>query len=133
MAETPRLYRLILQVSSMKRGVAFYSRLLGQRGRSIHGSRHYFDCGPVILALLDPTEEGARARPNSDYIYLSVKDIRKFHTRARKLRCLNRKDVHLESAGDIVTRPWGERSFYAIDPFGNKFCFVEAGTEFTGR
>jgi hypothetical protein len=41
--------------------------------------------------------------------------------------------VHGTPAGEIVKRPWGERSFYAIDPTGNKLCFVDAATLFTGR
>jgi uncharacterized glyoxalase superfamily protein PhnB len=28
----------------------------------------------------------------------------------------------------IETQPWGERSFYCKDPFGNKLCFVAADT-----
>jgi hypothetical protein len=40
---------------------------------------------------------------------------------------------HDQGAGDIVTRPWGERSFYAADPFGNRLCFVDEQTIFTGR
>jgi hypothetical protein len=32
-----------------------------------------------------------------------------------------------------VTRPWGERSFYAFDPDGNGLCFVDERTVFTGR
>ena len=31
-----------------------------------------------------------------------------------------------------TTRPWGERSFYLRDPFGNPLCFVDAATLFTG-
>jgi hypothetical protein len=34
--------------------------------------------------------------------------------------------------GRIATRPWGERSFYLRDPFGNPLCFVDAATLFTG-
>ena len=37
------------------------------------------------------------------------------------------------SAGLIVTRPWGERSFYVNDPSGNGLCFVDETTLFTGR
>jgi len=33
---------------------------------------------------------------------------------------------------EIKPRPWGEHSFYARDPFGNKLCFVKKGTEFLG-
>lgn len=32
----------------------------------------------------------------------------------------------------IETQPWGERCFYAADPFGNKLCFVDRTTVFTG-
>jgi hypothetical protein len=32
----------------------------------------------------------------------------------------------------VVKRPWGERSFYAVDPFGNRLCFVAGDTVFTG-
>jgi hypothetical protein len=35
--------------------------------------------------------------------------------------------------GQIATRPWGERSFYLHDPFGNPLCFVDSRTLFTGR
>lgn len=133
MANTPRLFRVVLQVSDMKKGVAFYSKLLGQKGRPIHGSRHYFDCGSVILALLDPTGGDTKARPLPDTIYFSVKNLSAVHERARKLRCLSKEDVHGESGGKIAKRPWGERSFYADDPFGNGLCFVATETEFTGK
>jgi len=111
----------------------FYSQLLGLEGRRIRGSRHYFDCGPVILALVDPTPGGETANALPDYIYFSVREIEEFHRRARELGCLSQEDVHDESAGGIVTRPWGERSFYAQDPFGNGLCFVAENTIFTGR
>ena len=60
-------------------------------------------------------------------------DLAEAHRRARALKCLSKGDVHGESAGDIVVRPWGERSFYAFDPFGNPICFVDARTVFTGK
>jgi predicted enzyme related to lactoylglutathione lyase len=31
-------------------------------------------------------------------------------------------------AQPISTKPWGERSFYAADPFCNRICFVDAAT-----
>ncbi len=40
-------------------------------------------------------------------------------------------DVELDAA--IRVQPWGERSFYATDPWGNRICFVQEGTCFTGR
>jgi hypothetical protein len=33
--------------------------------------------------------------------------------------------------GAIAKRPWGERSFYMHDPFGNPLCFVDQQTLFT--
>jgi len=55
------------------------------------------------------------------------------HERARELNCLSTEDVHGASAGDVVKRPWGERSFYAYDPWGNGLCFVDENTLFTGK
>lgn len=133
MTDVPKLYRVVLQVSDLDRAAKFYSNLLGMEGRSIRGSRHYFDCGTVILALLDPAGGGEKARPNPDHVYFSVMDLEAVHARARELGCLSTDDVHGEPAGDIVERPWGERSFYAEDPFGNLLCFVDEETVFTGR
>ncbi|MGH9821626.1 MAG: hypothetical protein ACRD43_15810, partial [Pyrinomonadaceae bacterium] len=53
--------------------------------------------------------------------------------RARDLGCLESIEVHGAPAGEIVARPWGERCFYARDPFGNGLCFVDAKTLFTGN
>ena len=133
MPDVPKLYRVILQVSDLDRADAFYSKLLGAKGRRVHGTRDYFDCGAVILALVDPTDGKVRAKPNPDHVYFSVKDLEKVHARAGALKCLSKDDVHGDPAGEIVERPWGERSFYAEDPFGNPLCFVDEKTVFTGR
>lgn len=133
MGDIPNLYRIILQVADLKRGAEFYSRLLGIEGRDIRGSRYYFDCGRVILALVDPTAEGDTAKPNSDNVYFSVRDLEAVYGRARELDCLSTDDVHGAAAGEIVKRPWGERSFYVIDPWGNQLCFVDEATVFTGK
>lgn len=133
MADIPNLYRIILHVSDLDEADNFYSKLLDLKGRRIRGSRHYFDCGSVILALIDPAGGGEEARPIPDYIYFSVKNLEEIHERAKELGCLSMDKVHGESAGEIVTRPWGERSFYVDDPFGNGLCFVDESTIFTGR
>lgn len=133
MADVPSLFRVVLQVSDMDKAAAFYEKLLGAAGRRVHGSRHYFDCGPMILALVDPTAGGETPKPNADFMYFSVKDLDAVHARARELDCLSDDQVHGESAGDITVRPWRERSFYVDDPFGNGLCFVDESTLFTGR
>ena len=133
----PTLYRIILQVDNLDKAEEFYGKLLGDRGRRIpYASRHYIDCGPVILALVDVNGEnipGLQPKPLPDYIYFAVSDAGAVYERARELKCLSTEDVHGESAGDLVKRPWGERSFYVHDPWGNGLCFVDENTLFTGR
>lgn len=128
-----KLFRVILQVSDLDKAAEFYSKLLDNKGRRIPGaSRHYFDCGPVILALVDPAAGGESAKPTSDYIYFAVGDLEQVYERACKLGCLSTEDVHGASAGEIVVRPWGESSFYVKDPWDNGLCFVDEKTLFTG-
>jgi hypothetical protein len=134
MTNAPALFRLILQVDDLDRASEFYAKLLDDPGRRIpRASRHYIDCGPVILALVDVTAGGEEPKPIPDKIYFAVADLEKVYARATELGCLSSEDVHGESAGEIVVRPWGERSFYAHDPWNNGLCFVDEKTLFTGR
>ena len=100
MPESPEIFRVALQVTDIEAAARFYSSLLGIDGRSIRGARYYFDCGPVILALVGPGE-GA-ARPNPDDIYFSVRDLEAVHARATQLECLAQGEVHGAPAGSIV-------------------------------
>jgi predicted enzyme related to lactoylglutathione lyase len=128
-----KLFRIILQVDNLDKAAEFYAKLLDDRGRRIpRASRHYIDCGPVILALVDQTAGGEQPKPLPDNIYFAVEDLEKVHARATGLGCLSSDDVHGASAGEIVVRPWGERSFYVYDPWGNGLCFVDDKTLFTG-
>lgn len=133
MADEPKLFRVMLEVADLNAAFEFYSTLLGIEGRVLRGSRAYFDCGAVILAIVDPTPGGVEPTPNVGDLYFSVKDLEKVHARARELKCLSKEEVHDENAGDIVTRPWGERSFYVKDPWNNGLCFVDEKTLYTGR
>ncbi len=121
-----KLYRVILPVSDIERAQEFYSQLLGFSGERVSSGRHYFDCGGTILACFDPRADGDDfdARPNPDHVYFAVPDLEAVLARARTARC--------NALGEIKVRPWGERSFYATDPFGNKICFVDETTVFTG-
>lgn len=130
----PKLFRIALQVADLDQGAAFYGKLLDDPGRRIpRGSRHYFDCGPVILALVDVTAGDLEPKPIPDYVYFAVSDLDQVYERAKELNCLAKEDVHGEDAGAIVKRPWGELSFYAEDPWGNGLCFVDESTLFTGK
>ena len=134
MSQAPKLFRIILQVPDLDQAEQFYGELLGDKGRRIpRASRHYIDCGPVILALVDVTADGETPKPLPDNIYFAVANLDAVYARAKALNCLSREDVHGVSAGEIVVRPWGERSFYVIDPWDNKLCFVDETTLFTGK
>jgi catechol 2,3-dioxygenase-like lactoylglutathione lyase family enzyme len=128
-----KIFRVIVPVSDLETAVSFYARLLDMPGRAVRGGRHYFDCGPVILALLDNKLLDNKKPPISDYLYLAVAGLEAVHARAADLGCLSKESVHGASAGEMIVRPWGERCFYVYDPFGNGLCFVEEGTEFRAR
>lgn len=123
----PRLYRVILPVGDIDAAEAFYSELLGLPGTRVSGGRHYFNCGGVILACFDPRADGDDfdAQPNPGHVYFAVGDLEAVFERAKGLPCRYVED-------EIRARPWGERSFYARDPFGNRICFVDERTLFTG-
>src|SRR6267154_4836091 len=130
----PTLFRIALQVGDLDQASAFYAKLLDDQGRRIpRGARHYFDCGPVILALVDVTAGHREPQPIPDYVYFAVGNLDEMHERATAMNCLAKEDVHGADAGAIVQRPWGERSFYAEDSWGNGLCFVDENTLFTGR
>jgi uncharacterized glyoxalase superfamily protein PhnB len=122
-----RLYRVILQVSDITLAERFYGRLLKTPGKRVSPGRHYFDCGGTILACFDPMADGDKkeAKPNPDHVYLAVDNLEEVFQRAAGAGC-----QWIEAT--IQRRPWGERSFYALDPFGNPICFVDESTVFTG-
>ena len=123
-----RLFRVILPVSNIAEAAAYYAAILGQPGNRISPGRHYFGCGPCILACFDPRADGDPwdARPNPDHLYFAVKNLDEYFAR-----------VSGQPKGSILrpieTQPWGEKSFYCADPFGNKLCFVDEATCFTGE
>ncbi len=124
----PSIFRIFVPVTDFEKAMAFYQTLFDTEGTIIHRGRQYFDCGHVIFAVIENN-----GTPIGDHIYFSVDDLKVYFERARELGCLERSDVHGAPSDEIVVRPWGERSFYARDPFGNGLCFVDQNTLFTGR
>lgn len=121
---TARLIRVAVPVVGIEAAAAFYSAVLVDPGRRISAGRHYFGCGSAVLACVDARADGSTRDnpPNADLLYLAVSDLES---------CLER----VQAAGGAVqrpieTQPWGERSFFCTDPFGNKLCFVDEPTMF---
>jgi catechol 2,3-dioxygenase-like lactoylglutathione lyase family enzyme len=123
----PHLFRVILPVSDIEAAASFYARLLDLPGVRVSGGRHYFDCAGTILACYDALADGdsERVGPNPQHVYFGVDDLDAAHARAERAGC--------RELTEIEVRPWGERSFYARDPFENPICFVDSQTLFTGE
>jgi len=129
--DVPQFFRLNIEVGDLAAGIEFYTKLLDIPGRKQPGSRVYFDAGPVTLQVVDVSSAG-KPHPAAKALYFTVKDLDAAFARAKSLGCLSRESVHDAPGGGIVVRPWGERSFYADDPWSNPLCFVEEGTVYTG-
>jgi predicted enzyme related to lactoylglutathione lyase len=126
-----KLYRVIFPVNNIEEAVGFYSQIFEHPGYRVSPGRHYFDLGGTILALYDPIADGdAINHPwsfhENQYIYISVANLEAVH---QKIKNLNSQIVD----DSIQIMPWGERLFYANDPFGNPICFVDQKTVFTGK
>jgi catechol 2,3-dioxygenase-like lactoylglutathione lyase family enzyme len=129
------LFRLVLPSRSLGRSDAFFEELLGLPVDAGVWNRHVFHTGACMLALVD-TAGHDRAhggaprefRPNPDLVYFAVPDLEACYDRARSLA------MHaLPGEGDgIRAWPWGERSFYGLDPSGNPIGLVDERTLYTG-
>jgi len=131
MSHSPKLFRVTLEVADLERATQLYAALFGLDGQRYPGARHYFDCGGVIVAVLDVSRGGMPPTPGPKSLYFAVDDVDIVHARAEQLGVLAPYQVHGEPASAVITRPWGERSFYVVDPWGNDLCFCENGTLFT--
>ena len=130
-----KLFRVILPVSEIEQAARFYGAVLDTPGIRVSAGRHYFDCRGVILACFCPRQDGDDydATPNPDHVYFAVDDLEATFERCRKAGAtFAAGEVHGDPAGRIARRPWGERSFYLHDPFGNPVCFVDQKTLYLG-
>src|SRR5882672_5386686 len=131
MTDIPKLFRVTVEVANLDEAATFYAKLFNTDGKRHPGARHYFDCGGVILAILDVSRAAIPPTPGPKSLYLAVDNVEAVHARASALGILAPYRVHGEPAGDVITRPWGERSFYVVDPWGNDLCFCKDGTLYT--
>ena len=122
-----RLFRAALEVGDLEEAKHFYRALFGTPPRGVGGGRLYLDCGGTILACFDAKADGDSVvpGPNPEHVYFAVSDLEAAYDRAVAAGC-----QWIE--GTIQSRAWGERSFYARDPFGNPICLVDEKTIFTG-
>ena len=131
MTTAARLFRVTVEVGDLDAATDLYRQLLGIDGERHPGARHYFDCGDVIVAVIDVSQAGLTPTPGPKSLYFAVDDVDAVHRRAAALDVLAPYQVHGEPAGEVRERPWGERSFYAVDPWGNDVCFCQDGTLYT--
>ncbi len=125
------LFRVVLPVEDIDAAAAFWGAVLGGvAGERVTGGRHYFDCGATLLACWDAVADGDPhfPGPNPGTVYLSTTEA----LATVRDRAVGAGAVPDEQRGDIDRRPWGEQSFYARDPWGNRFCVVATGTEYRG-
>ena len=120
-----RVFRIAIPASQIDHSRLFYESVLALDADDTVPSRLYFHCGDVIMALIDWTVEGRgpfHATP--DDLYFATEELDRVHERALAAGA---------QVSPIEKRPWGERSFYCLDPDGNRLCFVDETTLFLGR
>lgn len=124
----PSLFRINVEVGDVDAGARDWGALLGLEGRPQAGARVYFTTGAVTLQVVEcePVHPAAKA------LYFLVDDLDDVYARAKQLGWLSKELVHGAAGGEISVRPWGERSFYVEDTWGNPLCFVQSGTTYPG-
>lgn len=121
-----RVFRIAVPVSQIDRSRAFYEHMLAIEADDTVPSRLYLHCGDVIVALIDWGMGGRGPfRPAPETLYFATGELDAVHARA--------VDAGARDVSAIEDQPWGERSFYCLDPDGNRLCFVDETTLFLGR
>lgn len=123
-----RLFRVIVPVGDINAAEAFYGRVLGVAGRRVSPGRHYFDCEGTILACYDARADGdaAPVASNQGHLYIATDDLAGARRRLAA-------EMGERALSPIEDQPWGERTLYTCDPWGNRLCFVDRATMFTGN
>ena len=126
-----KLYRIIFPVDDIQAATSFYQDIFTQHGQRVSTGRHYFNLKGVILVCYDPIADGDEIHQKwkfheNQYIYIATDDLESVHHKFLVSKTVKFVDE------EIKQMPWGERLFYAVDPFGNPICFVDEKTIFTG-
>jgi predicted enzyme related to lactoylglutathione lyase len=120
------VFRIAIPALQIDRARGFYEHVLAIEADDTVPSRLYFHCGGVIVAVIDWSVEGRGSfRPAPETVYFSTDDVDAVRQRAL--------DAGAADVSEVEVRPWGERSFYCLDPDGNRLCFVDQATLFLGR
>ena len=121
-----RVFRVAVPTQKLEAARAFYETVLGIDADDTVPTRIYFHCNDVIVAIIDWTVEGrGEFSPTIEDLYFAVADLEAVFSRTQAA------GARITSAIDL--RPWGERSFYCLDPDGNHLCFVDDTTLFLGH
>ena len=121
-----RVFRIAIPVSRIGVSRDFYEAVLGMAVDDTVPSRLYFHCGDVIVALIDWTVEGREdLQPTPDNVYFATSELDALYERAFA--------AGARILSPIENQAWGERSFYCLDPDGNRLCFVDDTTLFLGH
>ena len=75
MIDIPKLFRVTVEVANLDEAATFYATLFNTDGKRHPGARHYFDCGGVILAVLDVSQGGMNPTPGPKSLYFAVTDL----------------------------------------------------------
>lgn len=115
-----REVRVHVYVKNMEEMVRFYNQILEfpvvRYWRYSDGDGTQINVGGNLIELFS---KGRRNYSNKNFhgnVSLSVKvnDVYKFYDKMKK------KNITL---GDLIENPWGDASFYIIDPEGNRLAF----------
>lgn len=123
-----RLFRVMVPVRDIEAAASFYGRVLGLPGRRVSAGRHDFGCDGAMLSCIHAVagDGGEVSRPNPGRICVATDDLN--GTRRRLVGELGDRGV-----GPIEDHPCGERAVDAVDPWGNRLCFVDRATVCAGR
>jgi hypothetical protein len=110
-------------VGDVNLAARFYAALLLKEGERVSPGRHYFNLEGTILVCYDPKADEDDDLPGwkphfNQYLYIATVDLEGTFQRFKIL-------LHTGLSGSIELMPWGERLFYANDPWGNPICFVD--------